>query len=117
MAKDILLGKHTSGKKTRRQYHLLSLYDTMEVGHKQLVIKKRLEDNDDVIYITPYEDLFEILYSTHIAVGHGSRDKMIFGLKSKIRSSQINRLASLNFKLPDQCLLNENVKLIPLKNP
>ncbi|KAI4455738.1 protein zbed8-related [Holotrichia oblita] len=81
---DILLAKQAIGKKrTRRQYHLLSLYDTIEIGNKHNIIKKKLEGEDNVIYVTPYEDLFEKLYSTHIAVGHGTRDKMIFSLKAK----------------------------------
>ncbi|XP_044269708.1 KRAB-A domain-containing protein 2-like [Tribolium madens] len=88
VAKDILLAKQTTGKKTRRQYHLLSLYDTMKLGNKQIIIKKRLKNNDNIIYVTPYEDLFEILYSTHIAVGHGCRDKMILALKFNYQISR-----------------------------
>lgn len=61
----------------------MSLYDTIEIGNKHNIIKKKLEGEDNVIYVTPYEDLFEKLYSTHIAVGHGTRDKMIFSLKAK----------------------------------
>ncbi|KAL1492015.1 hypothetical protein ABEB36_012520 [Hypothenemus hampei] len=83
ISNEIIEAKLTVGSKTNRQYHLLSLYDIIDIKEKLMIIKKRLADDKNAVYITPYEDLFEVLYPIHISAGHGGRDKMMFALKTK----------------------------------
>ncbi|KAK9686696.1 hypothetical protein QE152_g36999 [Popillia japonica] len=83
IAADILLAKQTSGKKTRRQYHLLSLYDVQEIAGRQIVIKKQKKIDHDPVSIICYEDIFNILLEIHVSVGHGGRDKMLHALQKR----------------------------------
>ncbi|VEN56288.1 unnamed protein product, partial [Callosobruchus maculatus] len=70
VAAEILRAKQNSGKKTRRQYHLLSLYDVLEVAEEKIVIKKDKHDGGKyvsknssyhkVIERSPYKALFGV---------------------------------------------------------
>ena len=81
--REILDSNNPEKKKTSRQYGLTKKYDTMEVGEKRVLIKKRKSNEDPVVVIIPVEEYFDTLLQYHRATGHGGRDKMLFALKNK----------------------------------
>ncbi|XP_030758323.1 KRAB-A domain-containing protein 2-like [Sitophilus oryzae] len=88
IADDILLAKETPGRKKRRQYYLLSLYDLKQVDGKMVVVKKH-KDNKKMTYMVAYEDLFNLLYEKHVNIGHGGRDKLLHTVKSAYEVSRV----------------------------
>lgn len=68
---------------TNQQYHYATKYDVLDVGKKRVLITKRKSVSSPVTQIIPSENYYDTLLETHLATGHGGRDKMIHALKDK----------------------------------
>lgn len=66
--------------KTRREYYLLKKYDIVTVENNIYIVKKS-DQKDNLVYLTPEEDIFDKLVEIHVNCGHGSRDKMMSIIK------------------------------------
>jgi hypothetical protein len=70
-------------KKCKRDYRNIRKYDVILINDKERLIKAMNHDNDGIRYYVKNEELFDILHSTHIAIGHGGRDRMMAEIKLK----------------------------------
>lgn len=70
-------------KRTVKEYRMVRKYDTLMLGGKERLIKPISDNAVPVLYCVPNEDLFDILHSTHSAIGHGGRNSMVGELKTK----------------------------------
>lgn len=59
-------------KKTSLQYRKVKRFDVFEIdGTKKLISR-----DEPVKYYLPVEKIYDVTESTHIAIGHGGRDRM-----------------------------------------
>ena len=52
-------------------------YAVLQCGDIEKLILKQSDATKDPIYFTNISDMFDIIKRTHIATGHGGRDKML----------------------------------------
>lgn len=67
----------TSDKKVPCDYWLLQHYDVLEVQGVEKLIVPVTNATPDVMFYCSSDSLFDILYETHLPIGHGGRDQMI----------------------------------------
>ena len=70
LLKEIDVARNKSGVKTARQYYLLKTYEILEVAGVQKIIVKRDEKNQDIKYLSSYDELFDSIDTCHQNVGH-----------------------------------------------
>lgn len=73
--------KTPGAKKSTKDYRMVRKYDTLIVNGIERLIKPAVGDN--VVYYVTNDELFDILHWTHMAIGHGGRNRMDSALKSK----------------------------------
>ena len=59
-----------SNQRKARHYYLLNNYEIMKVSDVERVIKKREKEEDPILYLVPYDDMFDYIYDIHKTVGH-----------------------------------------------
>ncbi|XP_067125304.1 KRAB-A domain-containing protein 2-like [Centruroides vittatus] len=64
-------------KKLAVHYRHIKRYDILNVGGEEKLIAPMKEENGEISYYICYDDLFNILKETHVAVGHGGRTRML----------------------------------------
>lgn len=69
-------------KKTVKDYRTVRKYDILVQNGKECLIRPVDEKNVILYYVTT-DELFDILYETHFAIGHGGRNRMVIELKNK----------------------------------
>jgi len=62
-------------------YSLMRKYDVM-IGGKDKSIKP-IENDSGILYYVTVDKLFEVINTTHLTAGHGSRNRMMAELKTK----------------------------------
>ncbi|GFT04357.1 uncharacterized protein NPIL_451601 [Nephila pilipes] len=67
----------TSDKKVPRDYWLLQHYDVLEVQGVEKLKVPVTNATPDVMFYCSSDSLIDILYETHLFIGHGGRDRMI----------------------------------------
>jgi Integrase zinc binding domain len=83
--KEVQQSKVSNSKKPR-DYWILKTYDVLIVQNKAKLIVPVREATSDIIYYVTDEELFDILHSIHISVGHGGRDRMLKETKKKYKN-------------------------------
>lgn len=81
-------------KKTSTQYRRMKRFNVLEIGGT----KKLVTRGDPVKYYLPMEDIFDVIDLSHIAVGHGGRDRLKVETSRKyanITTDMINIFLSL----------------------
>lgn len=68
-------------KKTTKDYRVVRKYDILVMNGKEHLIRPIGEKNI-VLYYATIDELFDILYETHSAIGHGGRNRMVSELKN-----------------------------------
>lgn len=68
-------------KKTTKDYRVVRKYDILVMNGKEHLIRPINETNVVLYYVT-IDELFDILYDTHSAIGHGGRNRMVSELKN-----------------------------------
>lgn len=59
-------------KKTSAQYRRIKRFNVLEFGDS----KKLVNRGEPVKHYVPMEDIFDLIDSSHIAIGHGGRDRL-----------------------------------------
>ncbi|XP_041379797.1 KRAB-A domain-containing protein 2-like [Gigantopelta aegis] len=67
--------------KSPRQYYILGRYEILQCGDVEKLIRKRGASDQEPIYFTHIDDMFDIIKRGHVSTGHGDRDKMMKVLK------------------------------------
>ncbi|XP_014614543.1 PREDICTED: KRAB-A domain-containing protein 2-like [Polistes canadensis] len=81
-AKDIL--SSSKGKmKLPMHYWLSERFDIINDGGKEKLIKRITDISKPILFFVHQEELFDILHSTHLNIGHGGRNRMIEELHRK----------------------------------
>ncbi|XP_022162759.1 KRAB-A domain-containing protein 2-like [Myzus persicae] len=70
-------------KKTVTNNRLIRKYDVVSIGGKEKLIKPIVDNESDVLYYVTVDELFEVIHTAHLAVGHGGRNRMMAVLKTK----------------------------------
>lgn len=74
--------KTRTHKKTVTNYRLMRKYDVITIDGEEKLIKP-IENDSDILYYVTVDELFEVIHTAHLAVGHGGRNKMMTELKTK----------------------------------
>jgi len=71
--------KYDSSKKkeSSRDYRIIQRYDVLTVQGCEKLIEPLSDARESVKKFVHAKKLFDILYSTHLSIGHGGRDRMI----------------------------------------
>lgn len=77
------LAKDQGKRPSNQQYHHAKKYDIMTIGFEKVLIMKRKSHSDPVVQIIPSSEYFQLILDTHIATGHGRRDKIVHALRNK----------------------------------
>ncbi|XP_060837691.1 KRAB-A domain-containing protein 2-like [Rhopalosiphum padi] len=73
---------NTAGeKKTTKDYRVIRKYDILVMDGKEHLIRP-IDEKNVVLYYATIDELFDILYDTHSAIGHGGRNRMVTELKN-----------------------------------
>ena len=70
-------------KKTSKHYHFANLYELLRISGEVFVVLKRKKIDDPLIYLVPFENIYDKLLEAHIQTGHGGRDRMHYYVKKK----------------------------------
>jgi len=66
--------KTPGAKKMTRDYRIVRKYDTLMVNDTERLIKPIF--GGTILFYVTNDELFDILHSTHLAIGHGGRNRM-----------------------------------------
>ncbi|XP_066978151.1 KRAB-A domain-containing protein 2-like isoform X1 [Macrobrachium rosenbergii] len=75
-----------SNKKEPRDYWLLKRYDVMVVENRSKLIYPVKEGVSAIRFYVRDSELFDVLHDTHLAIGHGGRDRMLKELSPKYKN-------------------------------
>jgi len=64
----------------------------LTIGSEEKLIAPVKEDNGEIKYYACYEDLFNILEETHVAVGHGGRTRMLKECSRKYKNITVEAI-------------------------
>lgn len=65
-------------KKTVKHYRLVRKYDIISINGKERLIRPVAGTSQSIVlYYAINEELFDILHNSHIAIGHGGRNRMV----------------------------------------
>lgn len=107
---DVKRCKKTS-KKVPRDYWLLKHYDVLEVRGVEKLIVPVTKTKPNVLFYCSSDCLFDILYETHLSIGHGGRDRMVKELNRYYKNITQNDIKLfLNFCEPCQQKRKSNKK-------
>lgn len=87
---DDVLRVKREGCKIPRDYWLLKRYDVWELGDCKKLIFPLDRPDDDIVYYVAVDELFSVLYETHLAIGHGGRDRMFHELSKKYKNITVS---------------------------
>jgi len=89
-------------KKEAIHYRRIKRYDILTIGGEEKLIAPVKEDNGEIKYYACYEDLFNILEETHVAVGHGGRTRMLKECSRKYKNITVEAIMTY-LKLCEPC--------------
>lgn len=95
---DVKRIKVSKKKESSRDYRIIQRYDVLTVQGCEKLIKPLSDARERVKKFVHAEELFDILYSTHLSIGHGGRDRMIKQLNTlykNITQAQIKMFLDL----------------------
>src|SRR6218665_1392979 len=80
---DELKNASQAAVKTPRQYYILKKLSILLCGDVEKLVRKSTDPAADPVYYAHMDDVYDIIKRTHIATGHGGRDKMLKVLSVK----------------------------------
>ncbi|KAL0883175.1 hypothetical protein ABMA27_016617 [Loxostege sticticalis] len=83
MIEDFNKAKVLGRRPTDKEYYHAKKYDIMTFSDEKVLIVKRKSQQDPVVQIVPSSQYYQRILDTHVATGHGRRDKIIYALKDK----------------------------------
>ncbi|XP_077289531.1 KRAB-A domain-containing protein 2-like [Arctopsyche grandis] len=90
------------GDKMKNKHWLLKHYDVLTLGGKEHLISPVVNSTQTLYYI-PTEEMFDILFDTHQAIGHGGRDRMRKELQRKYKNIMYHEIQSF-LNICEPCL-------------
>lgn len=104
----------TSGRKKSTDYWLLNHYNVLETkpNLKKLVYPIKNSEGDYLEYVAS-DKLFQIIYDTHVDIGHGGRDRMYREISKNYKNITIADIK----KFLDICILCQQKKGRPKHIP
>ncbi|XP_023221007.1 KRAB-A domain-containing protein 2-like [Centruroides sculpturatus] len=79
-------------KKQAVHYRRIKRYDILTIGGEEKLIAPMKEEDGEIRYYICYEDLFNILEETHVAVGHGGRTRMLKKCNRKYKNVTVEAI-------------------------
>lgn len=76
LIEDVKRIKLSKKKDSPRDYKIMKRYDILTIQDCETLIKPLCDSQESVLKFVHSEELFAILHSTHVAIGHGGRDRM-----------------------------------------
>uniref|UniRef100_A0A8C4RLZ2 Integrase catalytic domain-containing protein n=1 Tax=Erpetoichthys calabaricus TaxID=27687 RepID=A0A8C4RLZ2_ERPCA len=95
---DVKRIKVSKKKESSRGYRIIQRYDVLTVQGCEKLIEPLSDARESVKKFVHAKELFDILYSTHLSIGHGGRDRMIKQLNTlykNITQAQIKMFLDL----------------------
>lgn len=89
-------------KKEAVHYRRIKRYDILTIGGEEKLIAPMKEENGEIKYYVCYDDLFNILEETHVAVGHGGRTRMLKECNRKYKNITVEAIMTY-LKLCQPC--------------
>jgi len=89
-------------KKEAIHYRRIKRYDILTIGGEEKLIAPVKENNGEIKYYACYENLFNILEETHVAVGHGGRTRMLKECSRKYKNITVEAIMTY-LKLCEPC--------------
>ena len=97
---------NTAGK-SQEDHKLMKRYDIISIGDIEKLIKKRVNEDDPLLYFVANEDLYDKMYVIHDAIGHGGINKMQHHVKKKFVNITSNCI-EIFVSLCDECEARRN---------
>lgn len=89
-------------KKKAVHYRRINRYDILTIGGEEKLIAPIKEENGEIKYYVCYDDLFNILEETHLAIGHGGRTRMLKECSRKYKNITVEAIMTY-LKLCQPC--------------
>ena len=83
MIEDIREAALTTSSKSRREYYLILSYEILRFGDTEKLIKKRHDQENDILYYVSIEETYDVIKRAHLATGRGATDRMLKELRKK----------------------------------
>ena len=77
--------KSVKGKQTVH-YRRLKRYDILNIGGEEKLTVPLSAEKTEILYYVNFHELFNVIHETHIAVGHGGRNRMIKEMNRKYKN-------------------------------
>lgn len=83
-------------------YRRINRYDILTIGGEEKLIAPIKEENGEIKYYVCYDEIFNILEETHLAVGHGGRSRMLKECSRKYKNITVEAIMTY-LKLCQSC--------------
>lgn len=67
-------------------YRRLKRYDILNVGGEEKLTTPLSADKTEILYYVAFDELFDVIHESHVAIGHGGRTRMIKELNRKYKN-------------------------------
>lgn len=111
----IKAAKEKTTSKSPQEYQRLRRYDVIQIGNDERLFTPSKNKKRPNLFYTFMEENFEIIHETHIAIGHGGRNKMMSELKSKYKNIT-SQIVMIYLNLCEACRQknrNRNIFITP----
>ncbi|XP_070188954.1 KRAB-A domain-containing protein 2-like [Littorina saxatilis] len=92
MLQDVKTAAVSKESKNQHDYHILRKYEVLQCGPVEKLIKKREHAEETPMYFVTIEETFDVLRASHIATGHGGRDRMMKEIKKKYANISVQAI-------------------------
>ncbi|KAK7116507.1 hypothetical protein V1264_002174 [Littorina saxatilis] len=92
MLQDVKTAAVSKESKNQHDYHILRKYEVLQCGPVEKLIKKREHSEETPMYFVTIEETFDVLRASHIATGHGGRDRMMKEIKKKYANISVQAI-------------------------
>lgn len=89
MIEDFNKAKVLGRRPTDKEYYHAKKYDIMTFSDEKVLIVKRKSQQDPVVQIVPSSQYYQRILDTHVATGHGRREKKYLCFKRQVHGSSI----------------------------
>lgn len=103
-------------KKNALMYRRLKRFDVLKTANDEKLITPVVEGNTKFVFYVKNEEMYDILHSTHLKIGHGGKHKMFAEVKKKYKNvSQEVIKMYLKYCEPCQMRMKSKRKGLPVK--
>lgn len=80
---EVCVAKNKSKNKTSTEFRRLQRYDVITIGKDKKLISPLRKNNENVKYFVTNEEIFDVIHTAHLNVGHGGRNKVVKEINDK----------------------------------